>query len=505
MANQKLIMKNTGFMALRMLISMAVTLYTSRVVLQQLGVEDFGIYSVVAGLALIMSFFTSALTAAIQRYMNVELAVTKGEGMQQVFAASWGCVTGMALLFVLIAEAAGLWFLDHTLNIPVGRMPDARIVFQLSLVIVIVEMFRVPYNSLIIAHEKMAFYAYNSIIEVGLKLTVAILLSITAGNKLLIYMWMLIAVAVLINISYVVYCRIILPHLRFRLNAEFRKVVEIGKFAGWNVLTSISDISYQQGTAMILNIFYGVALNATMGITNQIKTAVFSFTRSLQTAANPQIIQTFASGNSDEFKALFIRISKISFFCVAFIGMPVFMNADFLLSVWLSVVPPQGAIFARLIIVFCLVDSLVGPLWVTMQASGKIARYQIVISTVWLLCLPLTYFAYRWGFPSYSLISVMILIDSILIIIRVKYTQKYCGVKCIDYYKSVIFRIICTFTLGLILPELLGNMVIMPPVARFFSTSALWVITMSLAIYFVGLTHAERQFADSFVKRFLKK
>lgn len=501
MANHKLIMKNTGFMAMRMLLSMMVTLYTSRIVLQQLGVEDFGIYSLVAGLAIIMSFFTSALTAAIQRFMNVELAVTRGKGMHSVFSAAWCCVLIMAVLFLILAEIIGLWFLNHELNIPLGKMPEARIVFQLSLVIVIIEMLRVPYNSLIIAHEKMAFYAYNSIVEVGLKLTVAILLSITAGNKLLIYMYMLIAVAILINISYIVYCRYKFPKIRFGLRASRKQIAEIGRFAGWNVITSISDISYQQGTSMILNIFFGVSYNATMGITNQIKSAVTSFTRSLQSAANPQIVQTFAGKEYDEFTTLFIRISKVSFYCVAMIGVPIFLNIEYILSVWLTVIPPSGAIFARLIIIFCMIDSLVGPLWVTMQASGNISRYQIIVSLVWLLSLPLTYLAYKIGLPAYSLISVMILINGALIFVRIKFTEKECNVSLRLYLRNVLLNVTKVLFMGLVIPVVLKETVVMSPAWSFIVTCGAWIITMLLSIYFVGLTKSERIYVKSFLKK----
>ncbi|MCH5345918.1 MAG: hypothetical protein J1E63_02340 [Muribaculaceae bacterium] len=486
-------------MAMRMLFSMAITLYTSRVVLQQLGVDDFGIYSVVAGLAIIMSFFTSALTAAIQRYMNVELAVTRGDGMQQVFSASWVCVLAMSAIFLLLAEGAGLWFLNNKLNIPPGRLGDAQIVFQMSLLIVVVEMLRVPYNSLIIAHERMAFYAYNSIIEVGLKLGVAVSLTLIPGNKLLIFMAMLIAIAVLINGSFAIYCRHILPAIRFRLKASRAQIVEIGKFAGWNVLTSLSDISYQQGSSMILNIFYGVALNATMGITNQIKTAVFSFTRSLQTAANPQIVQTFAAGQIDEFTKLFIRISKISFYSVAFLGIPIYLNADYILSIWLIEVPPMGAIFARLIIIFCMIDSLVGPLWVTMQASGNIARYQIVVSTIWILCLPTTYLAYKAGMPSYSLLTVMIAIDAFLIIIRVKFTEHHCHVPAAVYYTRVILNVLAVLAAALVLPLAVDLLLPMTPLATLLTTTALWVVTMAASIYFIGLSRDEKTALRAFI------
>ena len=243
MTDSKLIMKNTGFMAVRMLLSMAVSLYTSRVVLQQLGVTDFGIFTVIGGLAIIMSFFTSALSAAIQRYMSVELAVSKGKGMQGVFSACWVCVLVMAGIFVLFAEVVGLWFLDTVVNIPPDRMDVAGIVFQLSLVIVVIEMLRVPYNAMILAYEYMDFFAYNSILEVALKLITAIMLSLTAGNKIIIYMFLLIGVAALINLAYVVYCRRKISGVRFSLRANHRQAVSIGKFAGWNVITSMNVCS----------------------------------------------------------------------------------------------------------------------------------------------------------------------------------------------------------------------------------------------------------------------
>lgn len=196
MADNKLIVKNSLFLAGRMLLSMAISLYTSRVILQQLGVTDFGIYNVIGGLCVIMSFFTGAMTTAIQRFMNVELGKTGPRDMQQVFSACWVCVIAVAVVFVMLAETAGLWFLDNELSIPADRMTQARIVMQMSLAIVVIEIMRVPYNSLIIAYERMSFYAYNSILESVLKLATAIALSLIGGDKLIIYMWLLIGVAV---------------------------------------------------------------------------------------------------------------------------------------------------------------------------------------------------------------------------------------------------------------------------------------------------------------------
>ena len=236
----------------------------------------------------------------------------------------------------------------------------------------------------------MSFYAYSSILEVSLKLITAILLIMISGNKLTIYMLLLVGVAMMINIIYVLYVRHIVPELRFSIRAERQQIIEIGKFSGWNIITSLSDISYQQGTSMIMNVFFGVTFNASMGIANQVKSAVLSFSRSLQLAASPQIIMSYSVGNRQEFSLLFLSISKISFYCVAMLGVPILLNTEYIMELWLTIIPPQGTMFVQFMIVFCLVDCLSGPLWVTMQASGKIAMYQIVIGVVWMTSLPMT-------------------------------------------------------------------------------------------------------------------
>lgn len=505
MADNRLIMKNAAFMAVRMLFSLLVNLYTSRVILQQLGVEDFGIYWLIAGLTLIMAFFKYSLTAAFQRYMNVELAITKGTGMQQVFSASWACVFIMIVILLLLAESAGLWFLNSELNVPAGRMGDAHVVYQLSLLIVIIELLRVPYNSLIIACEKMSFYAYNSIFEVTLKLAVALLLTLFAGNKLFIYMYLLVGVAVLINLSYVFYTRKIQPSLRFRLKADKSQISEISKFAGWNILSSIADISYLQGSAMILNVLFGVTLNATWGITNQIKTAVYSITNSLQSAANPQIIKSFTLGEQATFVNLFVRISKISFYFTALIGIPLLLNAEYILSVWLTVIPPQAAIFMKLIVIFCLVDGLVGPLWVTMQASGKIARYQIVVSLVWLSCLPVTYVCYKLGAPAYTIIWVMTAIDTILIAIRILFTRKICRINFSLYFRKIVLNIICVSIVALALPVFLDCLTYSSDLAKLLATTSSWLVCMTLASYYIGFTKEEKDFVKSILNKLVGK
>lgn len=500
MADNKLIVKNSLFLAGRMLLSMAISLYTSRVILQQLGVTDFGIYNVIGGLCVIMSFFTGAMTTAIQRFMNVELGKTGPRDMQQVFSACWVCVIAVAVVFVMLAETAGLWFLDNELSIPADRMTQARIVMQMSLAIVVIEIMRVPYNSLIIAYERMSFYAYNSILESVLKLATAIALSLIGGDKLIIYMWLLIGVAVIINWSFVRFCNRNIPRVRFSLRAPRQKVTEIGRFAGWNVLMSVAEIAYNQGAAMILNIFYGVAFNATMGISNQVKTAVSSFTRSVQIAANPPIVKTWAANETDEFRALVGRISRISYFLVLVLGLPIIINAPYILSLWLTVIPPSGVVFVRLMVVFCIIDSLTGPLWTAMLAAGRIAVYQIVTSVLWVMSLPLIYLAFHEVLPPQWLLIVLIGLNSVILVVRLVFSKVMGVLSAADFLKTVVARIAAVTVIAGIAPVVVATMMECG-MARLLVTTAVTVLTMLPAIYLLGIDRSERAAIKKFIFR----
>ena len=490
-------------MAVRMVITMAISLYTSRVVLSQLGITDFGIFIVVGGVTVIMSFFTCALSAAIQRYMNFELGMTEGKGLQQIFSASWVCICLISIAFVILVETVGMWFLVCKLDIPPGRIADAKIVLHLSMLIVVLELIRVPYNSLIVAYEHMSFYAYNSIIESLLKLAAVVALSLISGNKLLVYMFLLILVALLINVSYAVFCRLHFPHIRLSLRVGMSKVKEIGRFAGLNVLTSLSDIAYQQGSGMILNIFYGVGFNATMGISNQVKTAVASFTRSLQIAANPQIIKNYAASDFETFRKLFSMVSRISYFAVLFLGMPILVNTEFVLNLWLTELPPDAVVFVRLMILFCLIDSLVGPLWVTMQASGKIAGYQVVISALWIMCLPLIYLAFHFGLPPYWLLAVLIAIDFVSIWIRIGFSSHYCNISVAYYAVKVLLPVAGVTVVSTLLVLPMIN-VVDSQLVCFLLSSAVWCVICPLAVYFIGLDSGERRSLRKTVAKYFK-
>ncbi len=492
MPDNKKIAKNSLYMAVRMLISMSISLYTSRVVLQQLGVIDFGIYSVVAGLSMLVAFINSSLTYAIQRYLNVELGLTGGKNMQSIFSACCLCLLLCSGLILILAETGGLWFLNHELDIPPGRMGDARLVFQLSLLIVIFELLRVPFQALITAYEKMQFYAYNSILEAALKLSVAICLTIFAGDKLIIYMGLLIAVAVIITGAYFVYCRVNFPGIHFSVKSPISNAIEIGRFLSLNLLTSIGDLSYMQGFPMVVNILFGVAYNATMGIANQVKTAVYSFTKSVQVASSPQLIQLFSAGNHDQFERLFIQTSRLSFYIVLFIGMPIMLNMPFLLDLWLVNIPPDACSFARLMIVFCICDSLTGPLWVSMQAYGRIAVYQLVTCLVWVTCIPIAFLTCKYGglAPAYSLV-VIIGVDIAVTAVRVVYNSRCCHIAVSTYLRQIVLRLLAVVVVS-VPPAMIVAGMIDNETARFFISSTVSCIATALAVLYLGISPSER-------------
>lgn len=499
MKHNRLILKNSLFMAVRMIITMCISLYTSRVVLQQLGVTDYGIYNVVGGLALLASFLTTSLMAAMQRYMNVELGRIGTRDMQRIFSACCVCVAAFVIIFIIINETAGVWFLNNRLSIPAGRVHDANIVFQCSILIVGGELVRAPYNSLITVYERMSFYAYNSLIEAALKLTAVILLALSSGDKLIIYVWMMVGITVCVNISYIVYCRYNFGHLRFSLRSDIRQTLEIARFTGWNILTSIAEISYHQGVAMILNIFYGVVYNATMGIASQIRTAVMSFTRSVQYASNPQIVKAYSSGAIEDYRSLFIQTSRLSYYMVFFVGLPILLNTQAVLSIWLAEIPPQAAVFARLMVAFCIIDSLTGPLWISMQAHGRIASYQTLISILWICCLPATYAAFHYGLPPYALLIVLILLNMIILVVRVLYNRRYCGIPIRMYAGKVVTRLAAVSLCGAAVPAILA-LYVPGTITRLIVTTAAVCVCVPAAVYAFGITSAERALVRSYLR-----
>lgn len=448
-SNSKRIAKNTLLLYFRMILIMVVSLYTSRIILNELGVEDFGIYNLVAGVVILFSFLSNAMITATQRYLSIAIGKKDEKYIQAVFSTSLLSHFFLIFFMFLAAETIGLWLINAKLEIPADRMSATNFVYQLAILTTCVNIIRIPYNASIIANERMSFFAYVSIVETFLKLAVVWALAITPGDKLVIYSFLLLLVAIVIDIAYWYYCQRFLLANKFYLKTNKKLFVELTSFSVWNLFGGLADIGYKQGTNIILNLFWGVSINAVLGITNQIRNALVPFIGNLQLAVNPQMVKSYALGDYEYFKILVYRISKYSYFLMLIIVFPIIFNIDLILELWLKNPPEHTAIFAILTSVYCLVDSLTGPLWAAMQAGGKIKRFQIVTGICLLLNLPVSYLFLMYGYAPSVVLIIQIVITGFTVGVRVLFVKYYLQFSIRNYVREVIFPIVFVTALSL--------------------------------------------------------
>lgn len=448
-SNSKRIAKNTLLLYFRMILIMVVSLYTSRIILNELGLEDFGIYNLVAGVVILFSFLSNAMITATQRYLSIAIGKKDEKYIQAVFSTSLLSHFFLIFFIFLAAETIGLWLINAKLEIPADRMSATNFVYQLAILTTCVNIIRIPYNASIIANERMSFFAYVSIVETFLKLAVVWALAITPGDKLVIYSFLLLLVAIVIDIAYWYYCQRFLLANKFYLKTNKKLFVELTSFSVWNLFGGLADIGYKQGTNIILNLFWGVSINAVLGITNQIRNALVPFIGNLQLAVNPQMVKSYALGDYEYFKILVYRISKYSYFLMLIIVFPIIFNIDLILELWLKNPPEHTAIFAILTSVYCLVDSLTGPLWAAMQAGGKIKRFQIVTGICLLLNLPVSYLFLMYGYAPSVVLIIQIVITGFTVGVRVLFVKYYLQFSIRNYVREVIFPIVFVTALSL--------------------------------------------------------
>ena len=338
-ANNKRIAKNTLYLYFRMLLIMGVTLYTSRIVLNALGVEDFGIYNIVGGVVILFSFINNALSSATQRFLNFEIGRGDVLGTKRVFSMSLTIHLFVALFVVLLAETVGLWFLNTQMNIPTERMAAANLVYQFSILTVCISFVQIPYYASVVAYEKMSFFAYIAIIEVILKLLIVVLLIYVGFDKLRLYSILTFLVAVLVFVCYKYYCNTRLDLSRYKYFWDKILFSKLLNFSGWMLFGAAAGVSATQGVNILLNIFYGVTVNAAMGISTQVNSAVNKFVSNFQTAFMPQITKLYAIGDFEHLRKLIGQSSRFSFLLLFALACPLMLNIDFVLKLWLKTVP----------------------------------------------------------------------------------------------------------------------------------------------------------------------
>lgn len=492
-ANNKRIAKNTLMLYVRMLFSMIVSLFTSRVVLQTLGVEDYGIFNVVGGVITMFTFINAAMVSSTQRYLNFELAKGNSQRLRSVFNTSLQIHALIAITIVILGETLGLWFLMNKLVIPESRMTAALWVYQCSILACCVTIMSAPYNADIIAHEKMSAFAYISILEVSLKLLIVYLLVVSPIDKLIAYAILTLSVQLLIRFIYSRYCHKHFEesYVEFSINKALFK--EMSGFAGWSFFGNLAAILYTQGLNMMLNIFFGPVVNAARGIAVQVQSAVQQFVSGFQTALNPQITKSYAVGDLEQMHNLMFRSARFSFLLLFFLSLPVMLETDFLLTLWLKSVPDNAVIFTQIMICISLIFTTANPCIVANQATGKVKIYQTVVGGILLLILPISYIFLKLGAPAYSVFIVHFCMESVAQFSRMFMLRKLINLPIWQYMKNIYIPIFCTVVVAVILPVVV-RMQFEEGWLRFIVVGFTCVLSVGISAFFIGLTKDERLF-----------
>lgn len=492
-SEQKMIAKNTIFLYIRMIVVMGVILFTSRVVLDKLGVEDYGIYNIVGSIVVAFVFVQNSLTSATQRFLSFAKGA-KDRNVSSVFSTS--LIIHLLILFVvvLLLETVGLWFLDNVIKIPEERRYAANMVYQLSVLTFCFNLIRIPYNALIVSNERMSIYAYISILDVMLKLGIAYLLSVSETfDRLLLYGVLMAGVTVVISVTYYVYCRkIFTEDCRFKFDWDRKAVTEQFMFSFWNLFGGISTIATTEVPNFFMNFFLGVKVNAAMGIAKQISHAVFNFTSNFQTAFNPQIVKAYAAGEKDYLFSLIFRTSKLSFLLIYVITVPLTICSNDVLNIWLTVVPEYSQSFSVLILISQLFAAISSPFWMAAHAIGNIKTYQIVISSFGYLVIPVSWVVLYFGYEPYWIMAFLILVNIAVLIYRVQYLKSKIEFPATHYYKEVVFKML--FLIPLItIPELLFFSSYFEGFVKIVIVSILAISVIIPAGYYLGFEENERK------------
>lgn len=503
-SNNKRIAKNTIMLYARMIIFMVVSLYTSRVVLNSLGVEDFGVYNVVTGFVIAFGFLNSAMNASVQRFLTVEFKSDNVDRLNKIFNMSVMIHLILALLMVAIAEPIGIYFVSHKLVIPPDRMHAAMWIFHLSVLSLFFNIMNVPYRALIVTHEDMGAFALISLFEVFAKLAVAILIAFVLIDKLIFYGLLLAGVAVLVQIFYMIFCiSKYKKEVSFHFFWERNLFNEMCSFAGWNLIGVFAGIAYNQGVNIVLNLFGGPVVNAARAIAFQVSGAANQLVTNFQMAVNPPIMKSYVAKDG-RVEQMIYTSSKISALLLLFVAIPAIIEAPYILKIWLKTVPDYTIVLTRLALVDAVICSMAGPLHTLFQATGEIKRYQMLISGLLLMNLPVSYLLLYMGLDYQITLIVSIILSTLALFARLYLIKKHVLINISSFTKVVL----CPLAL-VVIPSSLICWTLSLSLVDGFLRLLLIVIASSISIvtcvWFFALNADEKQLTKSMVLKKIKK
>ena len=480
-------------MYFRMFFTMCVSLYTSRVVLSALGFSDYGLYNVVGGIIAMFAFINGAMTNMTSRFITYYLGNDDRKRLNEVFSMSFFIHCCLAIIILILGETIGLWFFYNKMIIPEGRMVAAMWVYQLSIAQTMMAIVVVPFNSDIIAHEKMSIYAYISIVNSILNLIIVSLLSISPIDRLIFYALLLFSVQVLVFLFNLFYCRRHYIESKIRRAWDKTMLKEMGKFTGWSMFGNFSYVFYTQGLNILINMFCGPVVNAARGIAVHVESAMTQFTTSIQTAINPQIIKSYSKNDIMRMQTLIFASSKYCFFLMLLLSMPVMLGADYILRIWLGEFPDHTINFLRLTLLCVLIDTLVNPLYTGNLATGKVAIYNKRLAILSLSFIPITYLGIRFTHIPEILFLLNVIRNIIGLGVRMFIMRKQLNIGIRVYFAKVLYNVIIVSILSSVLPIVAYKTVGCEDFLSFFATITISALSVLVCVYLLGLNSTERQ------------
>lgn len=494
--SNKRIAKNTLFLYFRTFLIMVITLYTSRVILNALGVEDYGIYNVVGGLVTTFSILSGSISVSIVRFITFELGKEKEQNVNRIFASAINVQICIIIIIFILGETLGLWFLNNYMVFPENRTIATNLVFQFSIITFLVNLYSVPYNAAIIAYEKMSAFAYISIIEAILKLLIALGITYTENDKLIVYAILMTVTSLIIRIIYGIYCRKNCPGCFYKFILDKSILKNMFSYAGWTYVGASAAILRDQGGNILINIFFGPTINAARGIATQVQSAITQFSQNFTTALNPQITKNYAANNNERVIYLIRMGALISYFLLLIISIPILFNTPYILKLWLKEVPDETIIFVRLILIFILSESISNPLITAASATNKIRNYQLIVGGIQFLNFPISYFFLHIGFSAYSIFIIAIILSQCCLVARLYILRKMIGLSIKNFLIYCYVKIICVTILSLILP-IISITYQEENFLNLLGCTLTYMIYTTLIIYFIGCSKQEKNYISN--------
>lgn len=504
--NNKRIAKNTAFLYARMLLMLFISFFTSRVILQSLGVVDYGIYNVVGGIVAMFSFFNATLSGATNRFLSFELGIGNSERLKKTFSSALTIHILLGIFVVLLLETVGLWFVYNKLNVPIERLNAAIIVYHISAFTCLLNIVQVPYNASITSHEKMSAFAYISIWDAVVKLMVAYAIYSFGGDRLVLYAVLFMLATIITNAIYLLYCRKNFVECHFKLSFDRTIALPMLKFSGWDLYGNLSVMVRSQGLNVLQNLFFGPIVNAATAVANTVLGAIMGFTDNFLAAVRPQIIKQYAAKQYDSFQRLVLNSSKYSFFLLLTTTLPILIETEFAMNIWLKKVPDYAVIFCQLSIINNWVSILYRSIVISITATGDVKRISIINGTTYLAVLPASYIMLKMGFgptiPFILNIIFLLIGHTIFSMMTIKKLIPFFDVMM--FFKDVLFKSAIVASICSVVPILLHDVL---PIGfmRFIIVCISSVMWSCIVLYTIGIGQGERQKVNNIIKYKLLK